>query len=235
MKRQQTTTLFNQNHVQVLRIDNVQYYSMTREEVSKNKTGTCFYKISSTHSKTVRKKSVKGRKIRDNYVEVTCKSPLGFYYKKKICDNEEVIYANREVVEFEYRYKFTKYIVSFFITYDDNKVIKSEDGLRPWDIVPGDKSFSDRDIENLKSELDKLFSLIESNGCNTVRDGMYPVYWYRPITEKPEMKLKSVKDEIYTDLFGNKNGFRAQTDKEKIEAHGFDFKYSFRKDKEERC
>jgi len=233
MKRQQTTTLFNQNHVQILRIDNVQYDSMTREEVSKNKTGTCFYKTSSTHSKTVRRKSVKGRKIGDNFIEITCKSPLGFYYKKKIRDNEEVIYANREVVEFEYRYKFTKYIVSFFIAYDDNKVIKSEDGLRPWDIVPGDKSFSDRDIENLKSELDKLFEIIDNNACKTVKSGQYYYSW-QPEEQNPPRDLKPVKDEIYTYLFGNKNGFRAQTDKEKIEAHGFDFKYSFRKDKSEK-
>ena len=37
---------------------------------------------------------------------------------------------------------------------------------------------------------------------------------------------------IYTDLFGDKNGIRFQTDSEKIMSHGFDLKYSFRKEKE---
>jgi hypothetical protein len=77
-----------------------------------------------------------------------------------------------------------------------------------------------------------LFEIIDGNGCKSVKSGQYYYSW-QPREQNPPRDLKPVKDEIYTYLFGNKNGFRLQTDKEKIEAHGFDFKYSFRKDKSE--
>jgi len=232
MKRQQTTTLFNKNHIKLVRIDNVKYYYIDRQNILQDKTGTCLYKTSSTSSKTTMERNVEGKRIDDKHVEITCESPLGFYYKKEVFVTEEVTYAQREVVEFEYRYKFTKYILSFFTKYDDNQVLRAEDSLRPWDIVPGDKNFSDRDIEDLKSELDKLFEIIDGNGCKSVKSGQYYYSW-QPKMQNPPRDLKPIKDEIYTYLFGNKKGFRLQTDKEKIEAHGFDFKYSFRKDKSE--
>ena len=39
---------------------------------------------------------------------------------------------------------------------------------------------------------------------------------------------------VFKELFGNVNGPRFQTNEEKILAHGFDLKTSFRKDKEKK-
>jgi hypothetical protein len=81
---------------------------------------------------------------------------------------------------------------------------------RPWEIVPGDKSFSDHFIEDLKREVDRIFEMAEEN----------------------KIEIGDRKRKVYRDLFGFPEGPKHMTDQEKILSHGFDLKESFRKRKE---
>jgi hypothetical protein len=58
-------------------------------------------------------------------------------------------------------------------------------------------------------------------------EGYY--YW-----EETREQIQHIKNEVYEYLYGNKNGLRVMTDEQKILAHGFDLKTSFRKDKEDK-
>ena len=51
---------------------------------------------------------------------------------------------------------------------------------------------------------------------------------YRGTEKITQANIEAFRGELYTDLFGHKRGIRFQTDSEKIMAHGFDIKTSFR-------
>ena len=81
-----------------------------------------------------------------------------------------------------------------------------------------------------------LFNLFEENKIDQVMIGTgYGPRYYEIYPDKTTYKnIYDVKCTIYKELFGNIKGPRFQTDLEKILAHGFDPKYSFRKDKEKK-
>ena len=230
MPREKKTTLFSKNHITIEKYENLQFYYTTRQEINQDKTGRCYYGTSSIASRNIKKIEIEGKKIDDEHVEVTKESPLGFYYKQIVNITRQIQYGTRKTVVLEYHYKDTKYILSFFIEYDDNRVEQTEDSIRPWDVVPGDKDFSDNNIKALTQELEKLFDVIESNGCKNV--GERPSFYSRYHGSNYHQPLNDVKRGIYKYMFGNPKGMRTQTNEEKILAHGFDLKSSFRKEKE---
>lgn len=75
-------------------------------------------------------------------------------------------------------------------------------------------------IYDLKNVIDSILERIKSEKRIKITNNSYSTDFIQ------------LKNMIYTDLFGDKNGIRFQTDSEKIISHGFDLKYSFRKDKE---
>lgn len=232
MSREKKTTLFSKNHIMVEKIDHIFLPDFIKNQLKEEKGGYCIQYTSNAYSAYQMRDAIEGKKIDKDHVEITKVSPLGFYYKQTINISRKVEYARRTVMGLEYRYKDTKYKLSFFIAYDDNTVSKTEDSIRPWDVVPGDKEFTDNNIKTLTSELEKLFSMIEDNGCETVHDKEKHWSFYYRRENEPVKKLHDVKREIYSYMFGNPKGMRTQTNEEKILAHGFDLKSSFRKDKE---
>ena len=123
-----------------------------------------------------------------------------------------------------------KYVTRF----DDNVISNTEDGMRPWDVYPGDGDFSDNMLDSLVKDITRFFQMMEEKGINKVFK--VQTYWdhgeYKRNDNSKELSV--LKRETFSDLFGNPNGPRFQTDTEKILAHGFDLKYSFRKDKEKK-
>ena len=218
MAKDKITHIFNKNHIEILKIERGKgsYVGKcpTRKLIV---TGNNYrrYPYKSTEKKVIEEKKV---------------SPLGFYYTSKkevFVDNNN--YNNNGqrtivvlTVPFDER---TEYQLKFYTRYDDNFVIANEDGPRPWDICKGDGDFSDNMLHALVTECDKLFTMMEEKKMTEVVEIEY-------LNGAKTTPLKEIKNDIYRDLFGNANGPRFQTDMDKIIAHGFDPKYSFRKDKE---
>ena len=169
--------------------------------------------------------------------EVKKKSPLGFYYMSKEIirsgGNHEIKdgAVSRTIVTIPMPgEKNTYYQIKYVTQYDDNK-IGGEDGLRPWDIYPGDKNFDDNMVESLVKDVTEFFDIAKNGGITSFSKNLYSPYSIS--TGSPTtINLNTVKNTVFTELFGNQNGPRFQSNLEKILAHGFDPKYSFRKDKE---
>ena len=85
-------------------------------------------------------------------------------------------------------------------------------------------------LNSLVADLNKFFNNIETNKITTFYKSNGT---YRDVS-KVNITLYDLKTDVYEYIFGNKKGLRFQTDMEKLISHGFDAKYSFRKDKEEK-
>lgn len=217
MAREKITHLFNKNHIEIIRIEHPELNSMIpklpKDEHVSTKTykyGLIFpWKLEKTKYKTVKKVS-----------------KLGFYYASQVQIKKKGETYNegtsRRVITFPYGnevYYQLKYVTSC----GENK-IGGEDGLRPWDIYPGDKDFPDSMLNALLKEVELFFI----NAKEAKVKGFFN-YDYSSSSATP---IDSLKRSVFKDLFGNEKGPRFQTNEEKILAHGFDLKTSFRKDKE---
>lgn len=226
MPKEKITHLFNKNHVEILKIENPQrpcgdtpiatglYTEMRKYDMLSN-----WKQKPSTTVVTEEKKA----------------SPLGFYYTKKIyhqIDKHSNACGQRSVFVLTFKGdEKTDYQLKFYTQYDDNMVKGAEDGPRPWDICKGDKDFSDNMLNSLLTECEHLFAIMEDNKVKNVKKPKFDYYLSNTDSYVP---LNKFKRELYTTLFGNPKGPRFQTDMEKIIAHGFDPKYSFRKEKEKK-
>ena len=113
------------------------------------------------------------------------------------------------------------YQLKYVTSCGENK-IGGEDGLRPWDIYPGDKDFPDSMVDALIKDVDEFFANAEHAKVKN----------FQTFSNTDSENINYVKKSVYKDLFGNEKGPRFQSNEEKILAHGFDLKTSFRKDKE---
>lgn len=142
------------------------------------------------------------------------KSPLGFYYEKTITESVDKLKGRHDSSWSGRVYKInlpgTRYTLTY-LTSKGGQSIQSGQGTRPWNLDPENGAMSDHFIQDLKKEIDKLLEIVSEN--------------------KIHENSAELKREIYTDLFGFPRGPMYQTDLEKIEAHGFDTKISFRKRK----
>lgn len=176
------------------------------------------------------------KKVKYKKVKVTRKleSPLGFYYYKEEWVTEETEEETKNphvsLCEIKLVGKKHKYFLSYPISQNGIKVSTE---TRPWNIVGGYKSLPDHFIQDLYNDLEAIFS--ELNGDKAVvKKGTGEWNWvtksYTLI--KSDESLGQFKKNLYLQLFGNTKGPREQTNSEKILAHGFDLKESFRKPKE---
>ena len=151
----------------------------------------------------------------DPYIVETKESPLGFYYtkKKKRAENYLENRLNEIVVYFS---SGEKYNIVYYVTYNSNNIGIDK---RPWEIAD-EKSMQEHFIYDLKNVIDSILERIKTEKRIKITNNSYSTDFIQ------------LKNMIYTDLFGDKNGIRFQTDSEKIMSHGFDLKYSFRKEKE---
>lgn len=228
MAKEKITHLFNKNHVEILKIENpripcgetphVQYfYSEVRhEDILSN------WKKTKQENKPV--DIITEKKV----------SPLGFYYTattRVYAERRQKTSGQRGVYVLTLKGdEKTDYQLKFYTQYDENISRESEDGPRPWDICDGDGDFPDNMVNSLVSECENLFGIMEKNGVKGVRT---KTSWW--MSEHDRITpIGQYKRDLYSKLFGNPKGPRFQTNEEKILAHGFDLKYSFRKDKEKK-
>ena len=221
MSREVKKYKFNKNHIEIFTIENPEIPIPkwpAFEEVSANS-------YSYSHNF--------GWQQKEEYKTVKKESKLGFYYysKVKIHNPGENFSGaiSRTIVTFPMPGEKNMYYQIKYVTqYDDNK-IGGEDGLRPWDIYPGDKNFPDNMLEGLIKDVNEFFNIAETCVSTFYKNHAGPFY-----NSDKTISFKEVKNKVFTELFGNPNGPRFQTNMEKILAHGFDPKYSFRKDKEKK-
>lgn len=220
MKKYKQVSIFNKNSIFISRIDkpNDDKYVMYKKDQVDLNTG--HYSFKPSYYRTEEKEVVK-------------KSNLGFYYKSKVrvhknTDNQ-VSYSKTAPLykTFTFFGSDFVYIIKYPWSYN-NATIGTD--TRPYDLLDK-KGIQDHYLIDLKKELDSIFEICRKEKINQKFELNFNNYTY-------DKKLKScdigeIRCEIYQDIFGDKNGLSIRTDKEKIEAHGFDNKVSFRKDKDE--
>ena len=230
MARERVRHLFNKNHIEILKIENPETYRVWDEPTIQHVSKGNYYHHSFRRSYYT-----------TEYVTVKKQSPLGFYYtsrevkpynhyQESNCGGSQVIVTYPIPDE-----KNSYYQLKYYTGYGDNN-IGGEDGLRPWDVYPGDKNFPDHMLTALVKEVTSFFAIIEASKNNRFYDVESYTGYYNTNTKKTSSSnsASNVRKDVFRQLFGNENGPRFQTDEEKILAHGFDPKYSFRKDKEEK-
>lgn len=228
MGREKIKYLFNRNHIEIFKIENPTV-SMWRKPVYEHVQANTY-----SYSHTF---SMYGDK--DEYKLVKKESPLGFYYMSKVRIPKIGEAYNGGISRTILTYPVpgetnTYYQIKYVTRYDDNHIGK-EDGLRPWDIYPGDKDFPDHMIEGLIKEVNTFFELAESAKITSFYNNPTSRYYVNhSVSQDQLVNINTVKREVFEELFGNPKGPRFQTNEEKILAHGFDLKTSFRKDKEKK-
>lgn len=226
---------FNRNHIRIYTIQNPEgtskWWACPRYDVN----STYKYVNMVDPDAHLKQKQLKKGKT---YIEVQKESPLGFHYtQRKYFRNDH----HTTIDESSYRTINTLsfvdtdhviHVLTFYTQYGENKSARTEDGLRPWEICKGDNSMPDHMLQALWEEVNSFFKEMESLNI----DKVYFTIGGRWLssTAKRDHELYGVKKEICEYLFGSIKGIRFQTDMEKIIAHGFDPKYSFRKDKEKK-
>lgn len=174
--------------------------------------------------------------------EIIKESPLGFYYKQTKTEKIDVSTGKKPIArhwyEIVFNYNGTYYRLRFPIKVGENIVSQKEDGLRPWEVSENDRALSDHMLKALQKQVSIYFDLMNQYNIKFVRKEINPdkrcwmedyYHWY-----ETSEQIQQIKNEVYEYLYGNKNGLRVMTDEQKIIAHGFDLKTSFRKDKEEK-
>ncbi len=223
MSREKIKHIFNKNHIEIFTIENPEIPIPKWPAFEKVFANSYSYSHNYGFSK------------KEEYKTIKKESKLGFYYYSKIKVHQPGKTfngaINRTIVTFPMPGEKNMYYQIKYVTqYDDNK-IGGEDGLRPWDIYPGDKNFPDNMLEGLIKDVNDFFAIAEMTYQNFYKTNCKN-YYVKDSTNT--ISVKEVKNQVFTELFGNPNGPRFQTDMEKILSHGFDPKYSFRKDKEKK-
>ena len=235
MSREVIKYRFNRNHIRIYTIHNPEGTS---------KWWACpRYDINTTYKsenivdpdRFLKKKRLNEGK---NYFEVKKESPLGFYYiqRQYFHNNDRIVIDNssyRTINTVSFADKDGDvHILTFYTRFGENTAAKTEDGLRPWEICKGDNSIPNHMLQALWDEVNIFFREMEALNIDKVYFTTMG-QWISP-NAKRDHELFSVKKEVCEYLFGSTKGIRFQTDMEKLIAHGFDPRYSFRKDKQKK-
>jgi len=231
MNREVIKYKFNRNHIKIYTVHNPEKWTISQWGNPRYDVNTSYHK--SNYVNDVWYNTT--RKNKNNYIEERCISKLGFYYTKRT-----YIHNNRyfEIDESSYRTINTLsfrdrsgdiHIFSFYSRYGENSASRTEDGLRPWEICERDNNMPDHMLTALWKDANDFFTEMEAYD-NKVYFTTGSIYG----AAKKDHDLYSVKKDVFEYLFGSIKGIRFQTDMEKIISHGFDPKYSFRKDKEKK-
>lgn len=217
MKKYNQVSIFSKNSIFISRIDKVNddKYIMYKKDQVDFDTGHYSFKSSYYHTEEK---------------EVVKKSNLGFYYKSKVrvhknTDNQ-VSYSKTAPLYKTFTIlcsNFT-YIIKYPWSYNN---VNIGTDTHPYDLLDK-KGIQDHYLVDLKKELDTIFEICRKEKINQ----KYEIKFHNK-NNYSSCDIGEIRCEIYKDIFGDKNGLSIRTDKEKIEAHGFDNKESFRKDKNE--
>ena len=232
MTRRKTTTLFNKNHISIIKIEDGLIFYPTRS----------FYKESNPKIKNwvqhlvIREGSYESssqaitRKKREQEKPITerVKSPLGFYYTRTIHPQESVSsYPKVSETKTKHEWIFYNQDIRYILTYYTEYCgIKANPEIHPWNLIDK-KAMGDNFITAL---LEEVTNIIESTKTKQEVELEQPQRNRYLGREEHHYtgNLREVKRLIFTDLFGYPEGPKYQTDNEKILSHGFDLKTSFR-------
>ena len=223
MAREKCITLFNKNHITVKKYENREFLHGNKYD-SIHLGGSA--SIYSSYGRLTRE-SVKPIKVK----KISTLAP--FYYEveeypktKKVIENSAR--ETTKILVYFYGGNNSEYEISYYIKYND---VESGPEMRPWDIVEGDGIFDEHFIKDLYDVLKNIFIdvNIDSMKFNYKTQHYYTNNMYDRETYTPGSK---VRIDIMKSLFGDKDGYKQQTNNDKILAHGFDLKTSFRKPKE---
>lgn len=205
-------TLFNKNHILIKRFDkdpNMQRMNMLYIHT----TGNGRVKTSDEYEMHKIKKISKIAPFYYETEERIHKSSLNNADRKDI--TKKIITISS---------KHYTYEISYFTVYGDTKI-----GIetRPWEIYSGDGAFEEHFIKDLEKVIKEIF--IDVN----IDKLLYNIgYRYDYNLGNTQYSGRNLRIEIMNDLFADKDGYKQQTNENKILAHGFDLKESFRKRKE---
>lgn len=222
--RNTIVTLFNKNNITIVKTNEYNIHCqepyMYYTKVGADKGYSYIYNSNKAKNGLLKKH---GKDI----VSVRLKSPLGFYYTKKI-DNRINSCSSNNIIKDEEDKSYSKnmwyirfdnatYIIIYYTSYHGTNI--SID-TRPWDLFHN--TFDDHYVTDLKSLLDSIFGNIKQYK----KVNVYKLKDYKyTLSDNQVGELKSI---LYKDLFGNSEGPKFMTNNEKILAHGFDLKESFR-------
>lgn len=243
-------TLFNKNGISIKKIrwNHITKHGAMIDMTNEDPEGilprvcyicSCIQHYDQTKYETKSQKGAKYNKkdeCRRRYREIKKESPLGFYYYQREYENPALNTASsfdylspkkKQIISKEIRQVMFAmdptwcYTITYLVEHNGQKVDKE---TRPWDLLDG--NFPDNFMNGLLNQVNGLFDEIESVKLAT---GRYysSVDRYRPsYNSKTPREIRRM---VITDLFGDPRGPRFQTNDEKILAHGFDLKTSFRK------
>ena len=248
MARKKTTNLFNKNHISLIKVenDNNDNSIVFREPSFSSKKNS--YGNLKFSQKTQRIDTWVNRAIYKNSSSIVVKpavnkrtverlkSPLGFYYTK-------VTEPRREQTQYVsttkkiWRFYVQNSVTYELIYYTEYNGVKVGFDTHPWELADN-KSIEDHFITTLINDLETIISdattkdRVDEDKLNP--KGRWNIDNYYSHCEGIETTrfvgdLTAVKKEIFIDLFGYPDGPKYQTNEEKILAHGFDLKTSFRK------
>lgn len=215
-----TVTLFNKNSINITRYDKpndnkIVYYK--EDKVDLNGSGHYSFNKHNYWPTTEEKEIIK-------------KSNLGFYYKSKVRVHKgttnQITYTKTPPLYRTYTFCGSTFTYVIKYPYSYNNVSISPD-TRPYDLLDK-RGIEDHYIKDLKDILEEIFTICRKDNIKYKEESSI----FSSSSKIYPCDIGEFRCKIYEDLFGDKNGISVRTDKEKIEAHGFDNKESFRKDKQ---
>lgn len=232
MARKKVITLFNKNHISIVKIENdPTNFGIPRHQVSfrsgnllkDNELSVFAFREVSTS--VIKKAPPRKKYSGSTMIEERVKSPLGFYYTKTTIVPPE---RNSDITSSTISWNFIngkdRYVLSYPIEYQGNKI-----GLesRPWEIA-GDKSWDDHYVIDLLNEVVKAIEFSKNKSVEGATIDIPNRYFSYKSRYYCCGNLEEVKKSIFKELFGNPDGPKFQTNEEKILSAGFDLKTSFR-------
>lgn len=219
-------TLFSRNRITLIKWENKE---PSNESFVSKTSGVIFSTLGDDNNRYIKKET----KVITEHINTKCKSPLGFYYYKlveveQVVKNDKKYNPTVSICEIIMTTKHNTYKLQYPVA--QNGISISVD-TRPWMIVEGCKSMPDHFITDLYNDLESIFQELQSEKASVNSyEGSY-VSTSNGFFKKTKQGLGEFKNSLYLNLFGNSKGPRNMTNDEKILAHGFDLKTSFRKDK----
>lgn len=245
INKKDTTTLFNKNHITITKASNGKNYRQTHKNDIMLHGDDYVFRIERLgfSSQSPSSSYVSPRKPRyyaryggnKRYSDLLLpdtyelkKSPLGFYYSEPIehpIANNDRSKDRREGVTWTFNFVDECYTITYLLSAEDKQTHVDTD-TRPWQLVDG--SMEEHFIFDLYNEVVKICDRAKQEGLKCYR---YQGRHNRGNgeNERPRFDAHETKQQIMTDLFGNPDGPKFQTNEEKILAHGFDLITSFRK------
>lgn len=229
MTRRKTTTLFNKNHISIIKIVGAELPSPVRSYYTasqlKIKTWVKHQIICEASCETSQAAFTRKRREQPKPITERVKSPLGFYYTRTI-HPQNLAYKKTES-KIKHVWNFYnpdgEYELTYYTEYNGTKANVE---IHPWNLIDK-KAMGDNFITALLDEVTNIIECTKTKQEVELEQPRQNIYLGRE-EHHYTGNLGEVKRLIFTDLFGYPEGPKYQTNDEKILSHGFDLKTSFR-------